>query len=1117
MGKGFRRVALLLTVALVVMAVPLPLQAAGSFTDLENHWVKEKVEDLVAAGVISPGEKFRPRDPVSRADFVKMLVTAAGLSQAVSFPPTFSDVRQDAWFYNYVETAAHHGIVQGDDSGRFRPYEGLTREQMATMVIRAFNDQSTADPSVLNRFKDGDRVSAWAKDNVARAVARGFLSGTDTGFLFPTQAATRDQAAAVAWQVLQKRGELLPPTTSPPATSPGNLTATVTVQAADRLLVTFSAPVDKTGAASLERYSLVPATGLQVPVALRAVVVAPDAKSVEITCSELTSGTRYILSMLQLADASGVKQTLSLPFTVPNLSTLPSPGASPSPNIQVLGPTRLKVTFDRDINPASFQAGPEGNFTLVWAGTVFSPGVVREATLVSAREIALTVPTLEAGRDYTLSIRDLRDTYGQKLSSSPLSYDFHVQSDSQAPVLQSVVSTGPGTIEFTFNEDLDAAVAEDSANYRLRETGAVPVSVVAHGNKVVLVMPTQLTVGTSYTVDIGALSDLWGNRAAAQSRSFTVQADTYAPRALEAKAVGSTAVEVRFSENLLTTGSFGLKRDGRKVDIVRSEQIRPGVVRLTAYLSTEGRYELEIFGARDLAGNQASSTTLYFTYDGTEKGEGSAFPPEVLAVKVNPGRSDQLEVSFSQRLAVSSAEKTRNYSLTAADDLSIGIDIDDATLGQDEKTVLLTLDEPLTPGVSYRYFISGVEGANDEEMIPAAGYFVVGSGSGGLVTGVLPLGERRLEVTFGQDVLGQYTTSNYGLLETKTGRILPILAVDNTGEPRRVVLQLGQDLEEDEDYTLSVGNAITDASGRPISTYNLTFRARFESVSKLRLEDAQAVDTRTFRLVFNKPVQEVKVELTGYSFDYEYYDKVVLVRSNRSFKADTSYRVEIWARDRDNPPQVLDWRRQTIEFDELTDMPEVEEVVAANSQRVKVVLNGPLDADTASDEDNYYIRVGSSSGPLLRPIKAEYDPARLWVWLHLPASYSLEDQRYYLTLDGVKDLQGNRLDPDEQYRFYGVDTVPPVVLLPYLPNQEGQPIVVRTGTTVTLSGGPGAVERDAYIRVYVDDKLVAFTRGNADGSFASVDLGSLKGRHTIRLVVTDLAGNSGERSQTYEL
>ncbi|MDK2882280.1 MAG: hypothetical protein PWP58_616 [Bacillota bacterium] len=1014
MAEKARRITALFVLFFLMLGLPTPGWAAATFSDLEGHWVKDKVEDLVAAGIISPGDKFRPRDPVTRADFVKMLVLAAGLPQVVSFPPTFSDVRQDQWFYNYVETAAYYGIVKGDSSGRFRPFEGLTREQMASLVIRALGDNTGAHTAVLDRFKDGAKVSYWAREDVARAVARGILSGTDQGFLFADQVATRDQAAAVIWRVWQQRTQQ-------------NITP--------------------------------PATGEEPP-------------------------------------------------------TSPAEEPASAEGVTVLGPARLKVAFTQELDPASIEAGPGGTFTLVLAGTAFSPGIVTGASLVSPREVVLEVPALESGKEYTLSAYDLRAADGRKLSSAPLSFTFRVPQDGEAPRLLVASSTGPASLELTFSEDLDEIQAADPSLYRLREMRVSPQTALVSGRTVALIFAEPLTVDETYTIEVDGVKDLWGNRAGLLTSSFVVRTDTNPPELLTARAMSDTAVEAYFNEKLAALGNFTLKRNGRTLEVVRAEQVAPGRVRLTAYLSTEGTYTLEAQGALDMAGNKASAVRVYFTY--TEAGGELGFPPEVEAVKPAFARGDQVEITFSRPVRAAGAEKVRNYRLTLADDLSSVVDIDEAELLEDGRTVRLTLAEPLQSGTSYRYFVSQVEGLDGEEVIPAAGYFTAGTGSG-WVAAVAALDERRLEVRFGQDVLGQYTTSNYGLVAEATGRLVPILAVESTGDARRVVLRLGQDLEEDKEYTLSVGNTMTDTSGRVLPTFTVCFRALFRQVARLRLLSADPVDARTFRLTFNKPVQQVKVELSGYAFDYEYYGTIVLVRSNKSFKSGETYRLSVWARDRDNPPQELDWVRETLEFEDLSGGVEVLEVAAATSQRVKVAFSGPLDADTAANAGNYYLREGYSDGPILRPVRAEYDPARLLVWLTFPTSASLREERYYLVLDGVRDAQGNRLDPDMSYRFFGVDTVPPVVVLPYLLNQEGQPLILRsTGGTVTLEGRPGAVEGEAYLRVYLDERLVEVRRAEEDGSFAVINLGNLSGRHTLRLVVTDTAGNTGERSQTYE-
>ena len=247
--------------------------------------------------------------------------------------------------------------AKGDSTGKFRPHEGLTREQMASMVIRALKDETDASVSFLARFKDGNQVSKWAEVDLARAVAKGLISGTDQGFLFPTQAATRDQAAAVIWQLWQQLRTGGQPITTPPA---GTLSAVAAALDLDRVVITFSGAVDSGSAAQVARYRLVPATGLQVEVPIEAVQVAADGQSVTLATGSLIRGTRYLLSVLDLT-AAGKTHTLSLYFTAGATDlALPPVGDK---NVAVLGPTRLKATFEQELDPESVSAGPEGSFT----------------------------------------------------------------------------------------------------------------------------------------------------------------------------------------------------------------------------------------------------------------------------------------------------------------------------------------------------------------------------------------------------------------------------------------------------------------------------------------------------------------------------------------------------------------------------------------------------------------------------------------------------------------------------------------------------------------------------------------------------------------------------------
>lgn len=55
----------------------------------------------------------------------------------VSIKP-FSDLQEDAWYFDYVVDACVLGLMQGDDTGTFRPEETVTRAEFSAILQRLF-------------------------------------------------------------------------------------------------------------------------------------------------------------------------------------------------------------------------------------------------------------------------------------------------------------------------------------------------------------------------------------------------------------------------------------------------------------------------------------------------------------------------------------------------------------------------------------------------------------------------------------------------------------------------------------------------------------------------------------------------------------------------------------------------------------------------------------------------------------------------------------------------------------------------------------------------------------------------------------------------------------------
>jgi hypothetical protein len=184
-----------------------------SFSDLAGHWGQSEVEVLVARHlVLGTGEdSFEPDRVITRAELATLLVRMAGAGLLATVPlgaaPRFGDVAPDAWYFEYVETAARLGLVQGAD-GQFRPNDPVSRQEMAIMLLRAMGESGLAQGDASLAYDDVDSVADWALGYVARASELGLMQGTGPGIFAPLGAATRAQAAVVLLRALEIMGLL---------------------------------------------------------------------------------------------------------------------------------------------------------------------------------------------------------------------------------------------------------------------------------------------------------------------------------------------------------------------------------------------------------------------------------------------------------------------------------------------------------------------------------------------------------------------------------------------------------------------------------------------------------------------------------------------------------------------------------------------------------------------------------------------------------------------------------------------------------------------------------------------------------------------------------------------
>ncbi|MFD2169547.1 S-layer homology domain-containing protein [Tumebacillus lipolyticus] len=174
----------------------------ASFTDLQGvDWANESILALAKKGIVigSGNGEFQPKRPVTRGELTKILALSSG-DLNLGGPASFRDVNQNA-YQTFIETVVRKGYMSGDKEGTFRPSAGLTREELAVVLVRFAGIEPTSNMQELS-FQDRGDVSSWARPFVRAAVEFGLMSGDAEGTFRPHATASRAEVSTAIVNVM---------------------------------------------------------------------------------------------------------------------------------------------------------------------------------------------------------------------------------------------------------------------------------------------------------------------------------------------------------------------------------------------------------------------------------------------------------------------------------------------------------------------------------------------------------------------------------------------------------------------------------------------------------------------------------------------------------------------------------------------------------------------------------------------------------------------------------------------------------------------------------------------------------------------------------------------------
>ncbi len=146
----------------------------------DSHWAAGDINRLTEQCVLEgyPDGMFKPNRKVSRAEMATMVVKGYNLDTTSNADNlSFTDVPQNHWAHDYISKGVAENMIAGKTHDRFYPNADITRSEALTIMSKGINCPMDCNKAdeILSQYKDGAMVPQWARESVAKAIDNGAL------------------------------------------------------------------------------------------------------------------------------------------------------------------------------------------------------------------------------------------------------------------------------------------------------------------------------------------------------------------------------------------------------------------------------------------------------------------------------------------------------------------------------------------------------------------------------------------------------------------------------------------------------------------------------------------------------------------------------------------------------------------------------------------------------------------------------------------------------------------------------------------------------------------------------------------------------------------------------
>jgi hypothetical protein len=143
-------------------------------------------------------QTFRPESSLNRAESLKIILEENDIG-ITNRPTDFTDVRENAWYTQYVGTGFYKGIIKGYEDKTFRPSDTVSRAEFLKMAIVSAG--FTPSQNVTRAPYTDVRESQWYAPYFEFAKNNQLLRPKNENFMAPNNPITRGEASDVLYRL----------------------------------------------------------------------------------------------------------------------------------------------------------------------------------------------------------------------------------------------------------------------------------------------------------------------------------------------------------------------------------------------------------------------------------------------------------------------------------------------------------------------------------------------------------------------------------------------------------------------------------------------------------------------------------------------------------------------------------------------------------------------------------------------------------------------------------------------------------------------------------------------------------------------------------------------------